>query len=103
MIYNRILIPLLFNVGISDVNWIQVYRRKLFSQQIIDFKNDRIFFLVEILVLARKRNLIITEVPAKMKRRIHGRSTCARPAMMLATLRDMFLFFRQIHTRSNSR
>ena len=101
MVYNRILIPLLFNVGISDVNWIQVYRRRLFSEQIIDFKNDRIFFLVEILVLARKQNLIITEVPAKMKRRIHGRSTCARPSMMFSTFLDMLSFFRQIHRRNN--
>jgi glycosyltransferase involved in cell wall biosynthesis len=103
MIYNRILIPLLFNVGISDVNWIQVYRRRLFSEHIIDFNNERIFFLVEILVLARQQNLIITEVPAKMKRRIHGRSTCARPAMMISTLCDMLSFFRRIHCRGNDR
>jgi len=103
MIYNRILIPLFFNVGISDVNWIQVYRRRLFSERIIDFKNDRIFFLVEILVLARKQNLIITEVPAKMKRRIHGKSTCARPSMMVSTFLDMLSFFRQIHRRSSDR
>ncbi len=103
MAYNRILIPLLFNVGISDVNWIQVYRRRLFSERIIDFKNDRIFFLVEILVLARRKNLVITEVPARMKRRIHGTSTCARPSMMISTLLDMVAFFRQIHRRDNDR
>lgn len=103
MVYNRILIPLLFNVGISDVNWIQVYRRRLFSERIIDFKNDRIFFLVEILVLARRQNLIITEVPAKMKRRIHGKSTCGRPAMMVSTFLDMLSFFRQTHQRNNDR
>lgn len=103
MAYNRILIPILFNVGISDVNWIQVYRRKLFSDKIIDFKNDRIFFLVEILVLARINDLIITEVPAKMKRRIHGISTCARPTMMITTFIDMVSFFIQIHRGNSSK
>ncbi len=102
LIYNRILVPLLFNIGVSDVNWIQVYRRRLFSERIINFKNDRIFFLVEILVLAKRQNLIIAEVPAKMKRRIYGKPTCARPAMMVLTFLDMLTFFRKIHGRNSN-
>jgi len=102
-LYNRILVPLFFNIGISDVNWIQVYRRRLFSDRIIEFKNDRLFFLVEILVLARRRQLIIAEVPAKMKKRMYGKPTCSRPAMMALTLYDMFRFFRETHKRDNGR
>jgi glycosyltransferase involved in cell wall biosynthesis len=102
-VYNRILVPLLFNIGISDVNWIQVYRRSLFADRIIEFKNDRIFFLVEILVLARRRQLIIAEVPAKMKKRMYGKPTCSRPSTMLLTLRDMLQFFREIRRRDSGR
>jgi glycosyltransferase involved in cell wall biosynthesis len=102
-VYNRFLVPLFFNIGISDVNWIQVYRRSLFSDRVIEFKNDRIFFLVEILVLARKRQLIIAEVPAKMKKRLYGKATCSRPSMMILTLCDMLRFLWEIHTRDSGR
>jgi dolichol-phosphate mannosyltransferase len=100
-VYNRILVPLLFNIGVSDVNWIQVYRRTLFSDHIIEFSNNNIFFLVEILVQARRKNLLITEVPARMKKRMYGKPTCARPATIFATIIDMLKFFRKIHGRDN--
>ncbi len=100
--YNRILVPLLFNIGVSDVNWIQVYRRTLFSDRIIEFSNNNIFFLVEILVQAKRKHLIIAEVPAKMKKRIYGKPTCARPSTILATIIDMLKFFRKIHGKDHN-
>ena len=95
-VYNRILTPLIFNIGIADVNWIQAYRRNLFTDQIISFHNSRIFFLVEILVQARRSNLIIAEVPAKMAKRYHGLPTNSRFSTMWNTFWDMILFFRKI-------
>ena len=41
--YNRILVPLLFNIGVSDVNWIQIYRRKFFEDGTLNVKNTKIF------------------------------------------------------------
>jgi dolichol-phosphate mannosyltransferase len=100
-IYNRILVPLLFNIAVADANWIQVYRRELFTKRVLDFKNDRIFFLVEILVLARKNNLIIAEVPAKMKQRFYGKPTSTRFSIIALTLCDMARFFWNTTVRNN--
>lgn len=57
--YNRILIPLLFNIGIEDVNWISIYRRNLFVDDIITFNSRSLFWLVEILIRAKKKQLKI--------------------------------------------
>jgi glycosyltransferase involved in cell wall biosynthesis len=91
--YNRIIVPLLFNIGVSDVNWIQVYRRKHFTDGTLFFHSSRIFFLVEILIRARLGQLIIAEVPAKMRRRIYGKPTCTRLSVMVGTLIEMARFF----------
>lgn len=92
-VYNRILVALLFNLGVDDVNWIQVYRRSLFEDKILRFDSDRLFFLVEILVHARRNRLVVTEVPARMRKRIHGRATCTRPKIILKTFVEMVTFF----------
>ena len=92
-LYNRILIPLLFNIGISDVNWIQIYRRHYFEDGTLDIGNTKIFFLVEILIRARENNLIIVEVPSKMKMRLHGIPTSTRFSAMWDTFWDMIKFF----------
>lgn len=92
-IYNRILIPLFFNIGIADANWIQAYRRSIFTEGIVTFSNSRIFFLVEILINARRKRLIIAEIPSKMKRRLHGIPTCTRFSTMWKTFWDMISFF----------
>ncbi len=99
-VYNRILIPLLFNIGLTDVNWIQVYRRNLFSSGIIRFDNSRFFYLVEILVKARRQGLIIAEVPARMKRRMYGRATNTRLSVIARTIYDMLKFFWEIREKN---
>ena len=94
--YNRIMVPLLFNIGVEDVNWIQVYRRRLFSEGIIKFQSSKVFFLVEILVQAKRNGLIIAEVPSKMKRRLYGTATCSRFSTMCITFLDAIRFFIKI-------
>ena len=100
-VYNRILVPLLFNIGVADVNWIQVYRRSLFSDGIIQFQNSRIFFLVEILVQAKRNRLIIAEVPSRMRKRLVGEPTCSRFSTIFITLIDAFRFFMKIKKEGN--
>lgn len=95
-IYNRILVPLFFNVGISDVNWIQIYRRRLFTEGIIKFRPSKVFFLVEILVQAKRKRLIIVEVSARMKKRFVGKPTHSNIGVMWETLFDMWRYFWQL-------
>ena len=92
-VYNRILIPLLFNIGISDVNWIQAYRRNLFSTGVIEINCTGIFYLVELLIKAKRKRLIIAEVPSSMRRRFIGKPTSAKPMVIIKTLADMVRFF----------
>lgn len=99
--YNRIFVPLLFNIGVADVNWIQAYRRSLFTEGVLSFEDTRIFFLVEILVRARMNRLIIGEVPAVMKKRLHGKPTCLKPAVISRTFFDMLRFWRQVYLKEN--
>jgi len=102
-VYNRILVPLLFNVGIADVNWIQIYRKNLFADGIIKFNPTRFFFLVEILVEARRHRLIIVEVPSKMKKRISGKANHSSFFIILEALCDMLRYFRKIRRCDKAR
>jgi dolichol-phosphate mannosyltransferase len=95
-IYNRILLPLFFNIGLADVNWIQVYRRQLFESNTLTFSRTKIFFLAEILVQAKRHSLIIAEVPATMRKRIHGSPTCSKFSTMWVTFWDLIKFFIKI-------
>jgi glycosyltransferase involved in cell wall biosynthesis len=100
--YNRIFVPLLFNIGVDDVNWIQIYRRKLFTDRIIDFDSTSLFWLVEILIRAKKKRLIIAEVPTRMKKRVFGKPTSARWSVIFQTFIDMIKFFWMIHIKGRS-
>ena len=91
--YNRIMIPLFFNIGISDANWIQVYRRHYFEDGTLNIGKTKIFFLVELLIQARRNNLIIVEIPSGMNRRLYGIPTCTRFSVMWATFWDAIKFF----------
>lgn len=94
--YNRIFVPLLFNIGVDDVNWIQVYRRSLFTDGIITFDGSRFFWLVEILVQAKRNLLVVAEVPARMKKRAYGRATSTRLIIMLEAFWHMLRFWYKI-------
>jgi len=98
--YNRILVPLLFNIGVGDVNWIQVYRRSLFTENVISFDSKSLFWLVELLVCARRKRLIVAEVPARMKKRVYGRPTCTRFTVMLRTFIEMIKYFLKIRNEA---
>ena len=91
--YNRILLPLLFNIGVSDANWIHVYRRRHFEDGTLKIGKTKMFFLVEILIQARKNKLIIAEIPSRMERRVHGLPTCTRFSVIWVTFWDAIRFF----------
>jgi len=102
-VYNRILVPLLFNIGISDVNWIQFYKRKLFTDKLIEIEHDGIFFLVEILIKARRNRLIVAEVPASMRKRMYGKPSANRLSVMWRTGWDMVHYFWKIYFKDSVR
>lgn len=96
-VYNRILIGMLFRIPLSDVNWIQMYRRRIFTEGGITIEHPGIFFFAEVLVKARRKGYSMVEVPVTMRKRIHGRPTISRLPVILKIFRDMVLFFFKIH------
>jgi glycosyltransferase involved in cell wall biosynthesis len=102
-VYNRILVPLLFNIGFSDVNWIQAYRRSLFEEKVLKITFTGIFFLVEVLIRAKRAHLVIVEVPSKMHRRLYGKPTNSKLITICAIFRDMMIFYYEINFRSGQR
>lgn len=95
--YNRIFIPLLFQLNLKDVNWIQAYRRAIFADGGIRIEHPGIFFFVEVLVKARRRGLRIIEVPSRMQKRLHGRPTISRFPVVIRIFRDAVVFFVRWH------
>lgn len=93
-VYSRILLPLLFDIGVSDPNWIQLYRRRVFTESGIRIEHTGIFFFAEVLIQARRKQLSIVQVPAYMRPRIHGTPTVFRYRTMWRTFRDMLSFYR---------
>lgn len=95
-VYSRILLPLFFDIGVKDPNWIQLYRRAVFTEHGIRIMHTGIFFVAEILIQARRKGLRIVEVPARMRPRVHGKPTCFRYSAMWRTFRDMVEFHRRM-------
>ncbi|MBF0387031.1 MAG: glycosyltransferase family 2 protein [Candidatus Omnitrophica bacterium] len=91
--YNRLLVPLLFGLNLRDVNWIQAYRRKIFTEGGIKIEHAGIFFFVEVLVKARRRKFTICEVPSRMQKRLYGRPTISRLPVIMKIFRDAVVFF----------
>ena len=96
-VYNRVLIPRLFALPVTDVNWIHAYRRKIFAEGNITIEYSGPFFFAEVLTKAHRKGLTMTEVPVHMKRRVHGRPTISRLPVILKIFRDMLTFFIKIN------
>ncbi len=100
-VYNRILIRMLFQIPLSDVNWIQMYRRRIFSEEGITIEHPGIFFFAEVLVKAKRKGYSMVEVPVTMRKRIHGRPTISRLPVIARIFRDMVrFFFKTLFSRS---
>ena len=91
--YNRIMVPVMFGVRVKDVNWIQAYRRRLFSDGLISIDYTGIFFLAQILSQARRHQLEIVEVPARMQKRVDGKPTIFRISVIWRTFKDMLHYY----------
>lgn len=96
--YNRILIRSLFRLPLNDVNWIQMYRRAIFTDGKISIESKGIFFFTEILVKARRKGYSIVGVPARMQKRKYGQPSIYRLSVLWKTLQDLLKFlFRPAH------
>jgi glycosyltransferase involved in cell wall biosynthesis len=91
-VYN-FLIQFLFGANIKDINsGFKIYKRKIFENMRLISESP--FIDVEIFIEAIRRNFTIEQYPVVFRQRAEGKSYISRPAVVLATIRDMLKFKR---------
>ncbi|MEA2062922.1 MAG: glycosyltransferase family 2 protein [Gemmatimonadota bacterium] len=100
-VYNRVLVPVLFNIGVPDVNWIQIFRRSIFTEQGISIEYTGIVFLLEILAKARRLGLTICQVPCRMRERLYGKATVFRLNTAWRAFWDMVSLYLKLRRKRN--
>jgi len=89
-VYN-FLIRLLFKTNIRDINsGFKIYKKKVLEN--MELISESPFVDVEIFVRAMRKNFTIKQYPVVFKHREEGVSYISRPAVILATIRDMLKF-----------
>jgi glycosyltransferase involved in cell wall biosynthesis len=86
------LISLLFNMSLTDYNWIHFYPRKIFDAG-LKIENNHIFVCAEVLIKAKRLGFTFCEFPVEMQAREGGAQTAASWRAGLRALKDMFEFF----------
>jgi glycosyltransferase involved in cell wall biosynthesis len=97
LIYNRVFVPVLFGVHLSDVNWIQLWRTEAFRNGHLKITCKGMTFLLELAIRAQRNGLVIREVPLAMKPRTNRTPSCFRLSFMWRTFREMIDLFRRVH------
>jgi len=86
------LVGVLFGLRLRDVNWIHVYDRAMFAR--IHLTQRGIPMLVEALVRLRDLGARFAEVEVRMKVRLGGVASAARPRVMWRALTGLLAFWR---------
>jgi len=91
---NRTLIHLLFRPRVADMNFIQIYRRRVLQDpQVINIiSRSPAFVTPEIIIRARRRGYRIAEFDAVFHRRKAGKASYGRPHDIIWTFYDMLRF-----------
>jgi glycosyltransferase involved in cell wall biosynthesis len=102
---NIFLIQRLFGVRLRQFQYISMYRREIFTQIEVEYWRSA-FFLAEILIKALALKKTLVEVDIRYAPRVSGQPTGAKLALILLTLRDIFLYWVRVQTdnaKSSSR
>lgn len=91
---NKFLIHLLFQPRISDMNFIQIYRKNVLQDpSVINiFSRSPAFVTPEILIRARRRGYRIVQFRAEFYRRKAGKASYGKPHDIIWTFYDMLRF-----------
>lgn len=85
-LYHRLL-RTICGLPYRDVNWIHLYRRRIFEQIELEFTG--IVMEAEVVLKAHELGLRIREVPCLMRERVHGQACAKQPRVMLRAGRDL--------------
>lgn len=104
LLSSRVFITLvnwLFDQRFRDVNWVHMWRRKVFEK--VKPRSRGVFLLEEILVRARRAGFTVAEVDSLYVPRIAGRAKGAHPVTILRTLWEMGVFWLEKHRAGRAR
>jgi glycosyltransferase involved in cell wall biosynthesis len=89
-----VLVNLLFRHDLKDVNWVHMWRRKVFDA--VSPRSRGVFMLEEILVRARRAGFEVREIDSFYIPRVAGRAKGGSPRTILRTIRDMVRFWLEL-------
>lgn len=91
---NRFFIGLLFNPGIEDMNFVQIYRKRVLQDPAVIniLSRSPAFVTPELLTRARIKGYNIVQFKAKFHRRHSGKGNYGKPHDIMWTLYDMLRF-----------
>ncbi len=97
LLSSRVFIALvnrLFDQDFKDVNWVHMWRRRLFD--VVAPQSRGVFMLEEILVRARRSGLRVREIDSRYIRRMVGKAKGSNPLTILRTIAEMARFWVQL-------
>jgi len=90
-----VLVNALFDQDFRDVNWVHMWRRRIFEQ--VKPRSRGVFMLEEILVRAKQRGAVVREIQSFYIPRQAGRAKGSHPATILKTIYEMAVFWLERH------
>jgi glycosyltransferase involved in cell wall biosynthesis len=91
-VVNYWLIRLLFGIRLSDLNFVQAYKREVLESLTVKARSPA-FVTPELLIRARDRGFKVTEIRATFHPRKRGKASYGKPRDILWTLADMLSFW----------
>ena len=86
-----VLVNVLFRQGFRDVNWVHMWRRRVFDQ--VKPRSRGVFLLEEILVRASGCGFVVREIPSFYIPRLSGKAKGSHPLTILRTIVEMITFW----------
>ena len=89
-LYNR-LVKFLFFIDLKDINCsMKIYKKKVLD--VIEIKSASAFIDTEMLIRAKRKGFTIAQFPVTHYPRKRGLASGSKPAVILATIKDMIKF-----------
>jgi len=85
----------LFRQQFVDVNWVHLWRRRIFET--VQARSEGVFFLEEVLARARRQGYRVVEVPSQYRPRAGGKAKGSRPAVILRTILEMMRLWVELY------
>lgn len=89
---NRLLLRVLFGLPMRDLNFTQLYRRRVFETVQVETRSTA-FLTPELVIRANDQGFRVKEVEIEYHPRLHGRATAGDPKVVWSSLRDMLQFW----------